>query len=93
MEISNLTLGREDWEIFQEKLLLPSIKGVQNKKDRKEKEGQEEKKNQSVKIEEKEIEKKKKVLFEPDNVWIMCIIVKREKYKRKAMITRLDPGV
>jgi len=48
MEISNLTLGREDWEIFQEKLLLPSIKGVQNKKDRKEKEGQEEKKiNQS----------------------------------------------
>ena len=39
MEISNLTLGRENKRIFQEKLLLPWVRDVrQKKKKKKEKE-------------------------------------------------------
>ena len=64
MEISNLTLGRENKRIFQEKLLLPWVRDVCQKKGQKKKKKREKKKkgiNQS-KIEEKwrKIEKKKK---------------------------------
>ena len=55
MEISSLTLGRENIRIFQDKLLLPWVRNVRKKKEKKSK------KNQS-KIEEKQkkIEKKEK---------------------------------
>ena len=77
MEISNLTLGRENKRIFEEKILLPWVRDVRQKKGQKKKKKREKKKrkekrkrvNQS-KIEEKRrgIEKKKKGFFEPDNV-------------------------
>ena len=64
MEISNLTLGREDWKTFQENILLPWVRDEQKQKEKKKKEKEkrkEKEKNQS-KIEEKQkkIEKKKK---------------------------------
>jgi len=75
MEISDLTLGRENKRVFQEKLLLPWVRDVLPKKKKREKRKKKKKKmkgkrvNQS-KIEEKRrgIEKKKKGFFEPDNV-------------------------
>ena len=46
MEISNLTLEREVWKVFQEKLLLPWVRDVQ--------------KHQSIKIEERKNRKEEK---------------------------------
>ena len=65
MEISNLTLGRENKRIFQVKLLLPWVRDVRQK----EKKEKEKRINQS-KIEEQQrkIEKKKGGLFGPSNV-------------------------
>jgi len=59
MEISNLTLGRENRRIFQEKLLLPWVRDVRQKKRRKRK--RERKRINQPKIEQKQrkIEKKK----------------------------------
>jgi len=45
MEICNLTLGREGWKIFQEKLLLPWVRDVQKQKKKEKKK----EKNQSIK--------------------------------------------
>ena len=64
MEISNLTLGKKDWKIFQQKLLLPWVRDVQKQKEKRKKDRK--KKNQSIKIEERKIEKKKRGFFEPD---------------------------
>jgi len=61
---------------------------------RKEKEKKRKKKNQSIKDwrKEKENREEKIKFFGPDNVWTMCRIVEREKYKRRAIVTWLKPG-
>jgi len=68
MEISNLTLGRENWKIFQEKLILSWVRDVRQKKRKKKKKKKRKRKkrkriNQS-KIEKRKIEQKKKGFFE-----------------------------
>ena len=90
MEISNLTLGRENRRIFQAKLLLPWVRNVHQKKRTRKRR----KKNQSIKDwrKAKENRKEKKRFFGLDNVWTMCRIVEREKYKRRAIITWLRHG-
>jgi len=47
MEISNLTLGRENKKIFQEKLLLPWVRDVRQKQ-RKKKEKKKRKRKESI---------------------------------------------
>ena len=95
MEISNLTLRRKNWKIFQEKLLLPWVRDMHYKKGRKEKEKRRKRKKNQSKIKEKQqkIEKKKRKWVLLTRQYLNNVYISQEKkYKREAMTTWLKPG-
>ena len=81
MEISNLTLRRKNWKIFQEKLLLPWVRDMHYKKGRKEKEKRRKRKKNQSKIKEKQqkIEKKNKMGSFDQTISEQCVHFPREK--------------
>jgi len=85
MEISNLTLGRENKRIFQAKLLLPWVRDFRQKK-------RERKRINQSRIEEKQ----KKIKTKWGVLWTRKYLnnvqnCQRRKYKRRAIVTWLKP--